>query len=136
VRSFPFVPRSTAQLEVGDFWTVPLSHGDVGILQVRDLKRSGTASRSAFIAGVVDWRGIRTPAPADLRGCRVLVQGLVRIEVFTEGGAQIVGNAADTAAVDRLTSAFRDHSVGTITYTWGWKMLPRRVEQTLTEATK
>jgi hypothetical protein len=134
VRSFPFVPRSAIQLEIGDFWTVPLSEGEWGVVQVRDLQRSGPGARSAFVAGVVDWRGARPPSAADLRGCRVLAHGLVSIKAFTEGGASILGNAPDTVPTAGLTSAFRDYAVGTVTYTWGWKVLAQRVEKTLTAA--
>jgi hypothetical protein len=134
VRSFPFVPRSAARLEIGDFWTVTLSDGDFGVLQVRDLRLSGPGTRSSFVAGVVDWRGQRAPMAADLRGCRVLAQGLTCIKVFTEGGAQIIGNAPDTAPVDGLTSVFKDHGVGTRTSVWGWMALTRRVEKELAAA--
>lgn len=133
VRTFPFVPRSAAQLEVGDFWTVVLADGDMGVVQVRDVRRSGPGARSSFVAGVVDWRGTRGPSAADLRGCRVLAQGLVRVEAFTEGGARILGNAPDTEPVAGLTSVFQDHGIGTVTATWGWKVLAQRVEKTLAE---
>jgi hypothetical protein len=136
VRAFPFVPTSAAQLHVGDFWTVVLPDGDLGVLQVRDVTRSGPGARKAFVAGVVEWRGVAPPAAADLRGCRVLAQGLTRIEVFTEGGARILGTTSDTVPVEGLTSAFRDFAVGTKTSTWGWKALPGRVERALAEASQ
>ena len=85
-----------------------------------------------FVAGVIDWRGPNAPGPADLSGRSVLAQGLVHTGVFTEGGAEILGNAPDTIPDPALTSAFRDFAVGTTTFTWGWKVLPRRVEATLT----
>lgn len=131
VRSFPFVPRSAVQLEIGDFWTVTLSDGDLGVLQVRDLQRSGPGSRSLLVAGVVDWRGRRAPGAVDLDGCRVLAQGLTGIRAFTEDGAQIIGNATGTVPVAGLTSSFRDHGVGTVTAVWGWKALARVVEKKL-----
>ena len=131
MRQFPFVPKSTRDLEVGDFWAVVLPCGDIGILQVRDVRRSGTGSLSVFVAGVVDWQAPAAPAAGDLPGRRVLAQGLVSIDVFTKGGAELLGNTSDTAPVAGLTSAFRDFHVGSITHTWGWKVLPLRVEKTL-----
>jgi hypothetical protein len=121
------------QLEIGDFWTVALSSGNVGVLQVRDVIRAGPGARKSFVAGVVDWRGSTTPTAADLRGRRVLAQGRTSIAVFTEGGAQILGHAPDTVPVPGLTSSFRDFSVGTKVYVWGWAMLTDRVERALAE---
>jgi len=79
----------------------------------------------------VEWRGEEPPLATDLRGCRVLAQGLTRVEVFTEGQAAVLGNAPDTVPVAGLTSPFRDFGVGTVTHVWGWKALPRRVEREL-----
>jgi hypothetical protein len=104
VRTFPFVPRSAAQLEIGDFWTVALSDGDLGVLQVRDLKGPGAGSRSSLVAGVVAWRGGRAPAATDLCGCLVLKQGLTDIRAFKEDGAQIIGNTSGTVPGAGLTS--------------------------------
>jgi len=73
------------------------------------------------------------PQPDDLRGRRVLEQGLTRIEAFTEGAAAVLGNTLETIPTDRLTSSFRDFGVGTVTHVWGWKALPRRTEQVLHE---
>lgn len=133
MRSFPFTPRSVAELEIGDFWTVALPSGGLGVLQVRDLKRSGPGARTAFVAGVVEWRGDAQPQAADLRGRRVVAQGLTRIEAFTEGAAAVVGNTMETVPTDGLTSSFRDFGVGTVTHVWGWKALPRRTEQLIQE---
>lgn len=133
VRSFPFRPRSAADLEVGDFWTVALPSGGLGVLQVRDLKSSGPGSRSVLVAGVVDWRGYAEPDAGDLRGRRVLAQGLTRIEAFTDGAAAVLGNTTETVPTAGLTSSFRDFGVGTVTHVWGWKALPRRTEQVLQE---
>ena len=78
--------------------------------------------------------GNAPPMAADLRGCRVLAQGLTVVRVFTEGGAQIIGSAPDTVPVDGLTSVFRDHGVGTRTHVWGWMALTRCVERELAAA--
>ncbi len=131
MRSFPFTPRSVAELEIGDFWTVALPSGGLGLLQVRDLKRTGPGARTSLVAGVVDWRGDAQPQVDDLRGRRVLAQGLTRIEAFTEGAAAVLGNTTETVPTAGLTSSFRDSGVGTVTRVWGWKALPRRTEQVL-----
>jgi hypothetical protein len=134
MRTFPFTPRSVAEVEIGDYWTVGLPGGGLGVLQVRDVKRSGLGARTSFVAGVVDWHGDMPPEPSDLRGCRVLAQGLTRVEVFSQGQARLLGNAPDTVPVDGLTSSFRDLGVGAVTHVWGWKALARRAEQVLQDA--
>jgi hypothetical protein len=134
MRAFPFSPRSVADFEIGDYWCVPLPRGGLGVLQVRHLQRKGPGARTAFVAGVVEWRGDESPAPLDLHGRRVLAHGLTRVEVFTEGGAEIVGNAPGTVPVGGLTSAFRDFAVGTGTQNWGWKVLSNRIEGVLSDA--
>lgn len=128
MRVFPLAPRSVADLEIGDYWIVSLPSGGFGALQVRDLQRTGRGAKTAFVAGVVDWRGHEPPEPEELAGRRVLAQGLTRIEVFTQGGATIVGNAPGTVPAAALTSAFRSFAAGTVTHTWGWKALANRVE--------
>lgn len=122
------------ELEVGEFWAVGLPDGGFGALQVRDVKRSGTGARTTFIAGVVDWQGDEVPVADDLRGRRVLAQGMVRVEVFTEGHAVVLGRQRETSPVDGLTSAYRDTGVGTVTEVWGWKALPKRVQLALAQS--
>jgi len=93
MRIFPLIPRSARDLRIGDFWTIPLSDGTYGCLQVTDLKKSGSGSLKTLVAGIVDWRGSLPPSEQDLAGRRILSQGLTRIEAFTEMGSQVLGNS-------------------------------------------
>lgn len=129
-RRFPFRPRTSLGLEIGDYWPVPLDEGRYGCLIVVELKREGVGSRTSLIAGVLDWSGAQPPTAEDLDGCRVLAVGYTAIEVFTEGGSEIVGNIPlpETVAYD---SPYRDLHVGAIHRTWGWRSLPRRVAEEL-----
>jgi hypothetical protein len=134
MRTFPLAPRSVADLEIGDFFCVPRVRGGLAVLQVRDLSRSGPGARTAFVVGVIDWQGDNPPTTAELRDCRVLAQGLTRIEVFTNGGATVLGNTMETRPVEGTTSTFRDFGVGTKTAVWGWKALGRRADVVLSRA--
>jgi hypothetical protein len=58
---------------------------------------------------------------------------MVRVEIFTEGHAVVLGKQPETRPVDGLTSAYRDTGVGTVTEVWGWKALPRRVQLALSQ---
>ncbi len=133
-RAFPISPLTTKDLEIGDFWAVDLADGAFGVCQVTDLIRSGPGSRSSLVAGVLDWSGAALPTTALLRGRPVLAQGLVGIELFTESGATVLGNVDVTYQGSPLASPFRDFAVGTVTQTWGWKVLPNRVAVTLGRA--
>jgi hypothetical protein len=130
-RAFPLSPRSSRDLEVGDYWAVPLPDGSFGACQVSDLKRSGVGALKTLVVGVIDWRGNAEPTVPELAGRRILAQGLTRIEMFTKGGAQVIGSTNATVHGPELKSAFRDHGVGTVTEVWGWKAIDRRVSTAL-----
>jgi len=132
-RTYPLCPRSARDLRIGDYWTVPLSDGTFGCLQVTDLQQSGPGSLKTLVAGVVDWRDATPPSASDLAGRRVLEQGLTRIEAFTEVGSTVIGNTAEMVGGSALDSNFRDFHVGAVHNVYGWRALPKIVERVLRE---
>jgi hypothetical protein len=126
IRSFPVSPRSTASLEVGDLIAVPCEPPGWACLQVVDLKRTGAGARTSFVAGVLPWRGQAPPTRGDVAGLAATEQGLVRIELFTDGGLQVVDHAEVVST--GLPSNFRDQQVGTVHTVWGWKMAIERAQ--------
>lgn len=125
-RSFPVSPRSTTSLEVGDLIAVPCEPAGWACLQVVDLKRKGAGARTSFVAGVLPWRGQAPPTRADVAGLAAIEQGLVRIELFTDGGLQVVDHAEVIST--SLPSNFRDMQVGTVHNVWGWKTAIKRAQ--------
>ena len=125
-RSFPLSPRSTASLELGDLIAVPCEPSGWACLQVVDLKREGAGARTSFVAGVLPWRGSAPPTGRDVAGLAAVEQGLVRIELFTDGGLQVVdrGEVVSTG----LPSNLRDMRVGAVHKVWGWKTAIRRAQ--------
>jgi hypothetical protein len=123
-------PARTAELEVGDFWAVQLPDGRFGCLQITGVRRSGPSSRTTFYAAVVDWAGQQPPAVDDIRDRELLVQGLTRLEVFTKGGAKIIGNATLAGPPLRGDNLFEGSSSG-VSHVWGWKALAGAVERAL-----
>lgn len=124
-------PKSTRDLEIGDVWIVELADGSFGACQITDLERSGPGSLKTLVCGVVDWHGPVPPTMEHLASRSILATGLTRIEVFTEGGATVMGNTGATTRDPALTSNFRDFGVGTRTRVWGWRAIPGAVARTL-----
>lgn len=119
-------PRSTTSLEVGDLIAVPCEPAGWACLQVVDLMRKGAGARTSFVAGVLPWRGQAPPTRADVAGLAAIEQGLVRIELFTDGGLQVVDHAEVIST--SLPSNFRDMQVGTVHNVWGWKTAIKRAQ--------
>ena len=131
MRRYPFVPGSTADLQVGDLWTVPLKGGDLAVLQVRGLKTSGAGAYTHLVAGVVNWRSPTLPVGYDLRGRRVLIEGVVRFEVFAPGRAEVFGNSDQIVPPCAWSDVAREFNAGARTEVWAWKSIRRRAEQAL-----
>ena len=123
-RQFPFSPRTSGQLEQGDIIAVPCEGGRWAGLQVVELKREGAGSRSTLIVGSLPWSGAEPPTARDVEGLPVTEQGLTRIELFTEGGLQVVANSAVVPTV--FASNYQDFAVGTRHRVWGWKTAIRK----------
>lgn len=125
-RSFPLSPRSTQSLALGGLIAVPCEPSGWACLQVIDLRRRGAGARTTFVAGVLPWRGDEPPTRQAVSGVAARELGLVPIEVFTEGGLEVV-DEGDVVATG-LPSNFRDFSVGTHHKVWGWRTAIRRAQ--------
>ncbi len=88
-RSFPFSPRSATELQVGDLIPVQAPTGEWTCLQVLELR---PRARTSFIVGSLPWRGHERPAPEAIDDLIPFERALARIEIFTEGGLQVIGN--------------------------------------------
>jgi len=126
LRSFPIEPRSTRDLEIGDLVAVPVGVDRWGCLQVTDLVRTGTGSRTCLVVGVLDWRGDAPPEADSVVGSAVIEQGLTRIEIFTDGGLRVTGTCEVTPHDHK--SNFRDTGIGTSHHVWGWQSAIRHAE--------
>lgn len=124
MRTFPFSPRSATGLEVGDLIAVPREDGRWGCLQVTDLTRRGTGSRTTLVVGVLPWVGEQPPTSQEVSGVSVTEQALTGIEIFTQGGLEVVDTTS--VAPHRLPSPYREYAVGTTHHVWGWRTTIRR----------
>lgn len=115
-RTFPFSPHTATALQVGDLIPVQSPSGAWACLQVVELK---PRVRKNFIAALLPWTGSRAPEVDDVAGLAPLVRALTRIEIFTEGGLQVTGNAQpNDAGQERWYGPIY---IGQISRVWGWK---------------
>jgi hypothetical protein len=92
-----FAPKSTALLERGHYWAIPLPSGGFGVgCVVGHSLAPGTGKRHSrlFLAGVVAWFAPELPAPADLAGRSVYRHGFAHIRAIREAGGAILGVAS------------------------------------------
>ena len=94
---YPFEPKSTAYLEPGQFWALPLSDGRYGCGQVLAVRPAIPGdpnlplSSRVFLAGVLDWVGASPPRAATIEGRDILAYGNAHILAIRESGGQILG---------------------------------------------
>ena len=88
--NYPFVPKSTAYLMPGQFWSIPLSNRRYACGRVLQLDPAGKNQR-AFIAGLLDWCGNSPPAFESIAGAALLDHGEVHIKTIAESGCEIIG---------------------------------------------
>ena len=114
-RTFPFSPRSATALRVGDLVPVQGESGWWSCLQVLELQ---PRVRVDLVVGIVDWRADGPPTPETVSGVAPLERAATRIEVFTEGGLQVVGSVPPSDAGQEPWSG--PAYIGKRTHVWGW----------------
>lgn len=93
-KTYPFIPKSTALLERGDFWAILLKDGSFGAgCVVGSALAGGKVQSRIFIAGVVAWHGTSPPEAEQLFGRRVVEHAFAHIKAITESGGSILGRA-------------------------------------------
>ena len=85
---YPFQPKSTLLLQVGQFWPIVLPDGNFACGMVLGLT---PGSRTMFLSGLLDWSGSEQPLGSDLIDCEVLEQGQAHLKVIKEGFGWITG---------------------------------------------
>jgi hypothetical protein len=110
---YPFVPKSTALLLPGQFWAIPLDCGRYGCGRVLSLKVDdrGRVARRLFLAGLMEWTGVRPPDAKDLEGKRIIWPGFAHIKTILETGGMILG-LRDLALDGNEPGLFFDPCVG------------------------
>jgi hypothetical protein len=90
--TYPFVPKSNAQLEPGQFWSIPLSDGRFGCGRVLRVDRDRTyGARVLFVGAVLDWVGETPPTAEAIAGGQFLEVGVAHVRAIAHGGGEVVG---------------------------------------------
>jgi hypothetical protein len=85
---YPFVPKSTAYLLPGQFWSIPLTNGRFACGRVLELHRKQSRM---FLAGLLNWSADTPPTSESIAGSQSLDQGEVHICTIGENGGEILG---------------------------------------------
>jgi hypothetical protein len=92
---YPLEPKSTAYLEPGQYWGLPLSDGRFACGRVLAVPREPDpfipVSSRIFLAGLHRWVGDAPPTADDVAGAELLAQGFVHIKAIREHGGRVLG---------------------------------------------
>ena len=124
---FPFSPHSATKLAVGDLIAVPTLTGKWTCLQVLELE---PRARTTFVVGRLPWVGSGRPTAEAVAGLAPLERALTRIEIFTHGQLEVVGNVEPS--ISDQPSFYGTYGVGTVSRVWGWQAAIR-IAQSLDE---
>ena len=98
--TYPLIPKTTAHLRPGQFWSIPMADGRFGCGRVLRVDTGGsTGGRTRFIAAILDWVGDSPPSSDAIAGSPVLNVGNAHVRLVSFGGGAILGErplAADS----------------------------------------
>ena len=88
--AYPLIPKSTAYLRPGQFWSIPMADGRYGCGRVL-LPRAGGSGRTRFIGAILDWVGDAPPSSDAIAGSDVLTVGNAHVRLVSVSGGAILG---------------------------------------------
>lgn len=106
MRIYPFVPKTTAKIQVGDFWSIGLDDRNYSVgrvLQVLD--------RVTVLGCVLNWASKHPPTDRSIAGVGILAAGRMHIKTIADCGDGILGNRILTLDGIELP-LFRSHAQG------------------------
>ncbi|WP_165231132.1 hypothetical protein [Aquisphaera insulae] len=90
--SYPFVPRSTANLLPGQFFSFRLSDGRFACGRIlATCWPHSTGRRTLFYCGLMDWCGTSPASADDLSGCGLLYEDWFHVVIFEDYGSCVDG---------------------------------------------
>lgn len=95
--NYPFEPRTTAYLESGQYWAIPLSNGryacGVVIAKLADM-HDGKIRQRTFLGALIDWVGDEPPDEESIRNASVLKSGEAHLKAIHTTGGTILGKSS------------------------------------------
>jgi hypothetical protein len=89
---YPLIPKTTAHLRPGQFWSIPMADGRYGCGRVLRVDTGGRAGgRTRFIGAVLDWIGDSPPSSETIAGSPVLNVGNAHVRLVSFNGGAILG---------------------------------------------
>jgi hypothetical protein len=108
---YPFVPRSTAHLLAGQFFSFRLSDGNFACGRILSTAwPDGSGRRSMFYFGLMDWCGDKVASSEDLAGRGLLYENWGHIVMFVDYSARIDGFRS--LELDGIEPAPKDGAAG------------------------
>ena len=90
--TYPLVPKTSAHLRPGQFWSIPMADGRFGCGRVLRVDHDRpTGGRTRFIAAILDWVGDSPPSSESIAGSPVLGVGNAHVRIIAFGGGAILG---------------------------------------------
>lgn len=126
--TYPFIPRSTAHLVPGQFWSVTLSNNRFAAgCVIAKLLWNGKIHTRLFLAGLLDWSGTAPPRAELLADVSVLEQGAAHIKAIVENGPVL--DVARISALPQSPLVQTDDI-----HTWGYSVIRVLAEQRFANA--
>ena len=89
---YPLIPKTTAHLRPGQFWSIPMGDGRFGCGRVLRVDPGrATGGRTRFIGAILDWVGDAPPSSDAIAGSPVLAVGNAHVRLISFGGGAILG---------------------------------------------
>lgn len=129
-RSYPFIPKSTKSLQIGDYWKVKLEDGLFGCVVVTDLSPNST---KYLVVGLTNWQGTSQPTIADLQSIKILDQGTTYIQAIAESSPGILGNLKLPEHVSGISLFKSTGEIGEVTKIYGYKNLSNSLMRALSQ---
>ena len=92
-RTFPYIPKSSKSLELGDFWSIPLNGDRFACGRViGECPPRWKSGQRLFFAGLLDWVSDVPPTSDAIADAKTLIQGAAHIKAILATGGAILGN--------------------------------------------
>lgn len=101
----PFIPKSTAYLRAGQYWSLPLKHGRFGCgVVLSRVERDEKPDTRMFLAGLLEWIGDSQPTEEAIENRPIAARRFAHIKMIHMTGGQLIGELTPWWDVDNLGS--------------------------------